>query len=208
MSTGDPFQLAIEHQRAGRLGEAEAACRAILGRNANDLRAAHMLGVILLQQRRPADAAPLLQRAAAATNNADVQFVYGEACRLSGNSRPRRLRTQVPLDPRARPRRRTTRSGWRSCSRASSSRRSSRGNAPSSSSPISPKRTRNLGAALAQQKKYSEAAAVLRKAVQLNPRFAPAHNNLANVLNELEEIDAAMIEWQAAIDLSPNYFDA
>ena len=49
---------------------------------------------------------------------------------------------------------------------------------------------------------------MLRRAVQLNPKFPPVHNNLANVLNELEEFDEAIRHWETAIALVPNYHDA
>jgi tetratricopeptide (TPR) repeat protein len=208
MSTGDPFQLAIEHQRAGRLAEAEATCRSLLARNSNDLRAAHMLGVLLLQQRRPAEAAPLLQRAAAATTNPDVQFVAGEASRLSGQFAAAEAAYRKSLSARAL---------FPPAHNALGLALVQQGKVESAIlawqraiqlKPDFAEALANLGAALAQQKKFSEAATVLRKAVQLNPKFAPAHNNLANVLNELEETDAAMAEWRAAIELAPNYFDA
>src|SRR5687768_1025499 len=85
MSATDPLQPAIDHHRAGRLGEAEAAYRAAVARNPRDARALHLLGMLLIQSRRPGEAVQLLQRAALiAPNIADVHFALAESLRLTG----------------------------------------------------------------------------------------------------------------------------
>ena len=205
----DPLQPAIEHHRAGRLADAETVYRAAVERNPRDARALHLLGMLLIQSRRPAEAMQLLQRAALiAPHVPDVHFALGEALRLTGSyadaeAAYRKSLSIRPLFPPAhnmlgvalvqQGKIESAVLAWQRAIQLKAD---------------FPEAHANLGAALAQQEKYSDAAVVLRRAVQLRPTFAPAHNNLANVLNELEETDEAVKEWQAAIDLAPNYFDA
>jgi predicted TPR repeat methyltransferase len=60
----DQLQIALEHHRGGRLRQAAAGYRALLTEDADNADAMHWLGVLLLQAGRPADALPLLARAA------------------------------------------------------------------------------------------------------------------------------------------------
>jgi predicted TPR repeat methyltransferase/thioredoxin-like negative regulator of GroEL len=60
----DPVQIALEHHRAGRLVTAEAGYRSALAADPGHPEALHWLGVLLTQAGRPAEAVPLLARAA------------------------------------------------------------------------------------------------------------------------------------------------
>ena len=209
MNPTDPLQPAIAHHRAGRLAEAEAGYRAAVGRNANDPRALHLLGTVLLQQRRAADAVPFLERASKiAPQVADIHHLLGEALRLNGafvaaEQAYRKSLATRPLFPPAH-----NALGLALVQQGKIDSAVLAWQRAIKLKPDYAEAHANLGTALAQQKNYSEAAAVLRKAVQLNPKFPPAHNNLANVLNELGETDEAIAHWQAAVDLAPRYADA
>src|SRR5262245_5839788 len=61
MSASDR-NAAFAHFRAGRLAEAESACRAIVARDANDAEALHLLGFILATSGRRDEGLPLLDR--------------------------------------------------------------------------------------------------------------------------------------------------
>jgi tetratricopeptide (TPR) repeat protein len=205
----DPLQSAIAHHRAGRLAEAEAGYRAAVARNANDPRALHMLGAVLVQQRRPADAIPHLQRAAKiAPQVAEIHFALGEAFRLTGAFAAAEAAYRQTLSIRALFPQAHNALGLALVQQGKIDSAIVSWQRAIQLKPDFPEPHANLGAALAQQEKFSEAATVLRKAVQLNPKFAPAHNNLANVLSELEETDEAIAHWEAAILLAPNYHDA
>ena len=71
----DPFQIALEHHRGGRLRQAEAGYRAILTHDADDANALHWLGVLTLQAGQPAAAVPLLGRAAS-LRPSDLAFAH------------------------------------------------------------------------------------------------------------------------------------
>src|SRR6478672_1627905 len=82
----DPLQLALDHHRAGRLDEAAAIYQQALADDPNNIRALHLMGTLLLQARRPAEAVALLRRGAAiAPASPDIQFALGDALRMSGD---------------------------------------------------------------------------------------------------------------------------
>lgn len=62
--SADPFQIALEHHRAGRLRQAEAGYRALLAADAQNADALHWLGVLVLQAGHAAEAMEMLRRAA------------------------------------------------------------------------------------------------------------------------------------------------
>ena len=205
----DPLQPAIAHHRAGRLAEAEAGYRAAVARNGNDPRALHMLGTVLIQQRRPADAVAFLQRAQQiAPQVPEIHFALGEALRMTGQFAAAEAAYRQALARRALFPQAHNALGLALVQQGKTDSAIVAWQRAIQLKPDFPDPHANLGAALAQQKKFSEAARVLRRAVQLNERFPAAHNNLANVLNELEEFDEAIRHWEAAIALVPNYHDA
>jgi protein O-mannosyl-transferase len=53
-----------------------------------------------------------------------------------------------------------------------------------------------------------EAMAHYRRALELNPRFSQAHNNVAALLMPLGQVDDALRHWATAIEIEPTYADA
>ena len=79
------LQSAIEHHKAGRLGEAEAIYRKLLAQSPRDPRLLHLLGSALLQQGKTADAIPLLRSAAMiAPAAAQTWAALAQASRMAG----------------------------------------------------------------------------------------------------------------------------
>jgi len=66
----------------------------------------------------------------------------------------------------------------------------------------------NLGVALLEKGRLSEAEAHCAEAVRLRPNYAEAHNNLANVLKRKKRFAAATLHYRAAIALDPDFFEA
>jgi Tfp pilus assembly protein PilF len=62
----------------------------------------------------------------------------------------------------------------------------------------------NLGLELERQKRYEEAAAQFRAAIQLKPLEAKAHANLANALCFQDRVNEGIAEYQEALRLNPN----
>src|SRR5262245_29259033 len=82
----DPLQTALDHHRAGQLDRAAQAYQEMLAHNPNNVRALHLLGTLMMQQRRLGEAMDLLRRAATiAPASPDVQFALGDVLRMSGD---------------------------------------------------------------------------------------------------------------------------
>lgn len=76
----DPFQIALEHHRAGRLVQAEAAYRALVVQEPQNADALHWLGVLLHQAGLSEESIPLLEKAAALRpGDAGFQHNLGQA---------------------------------------------------------------------------------------------------------------------------------
>ncbi len=73
---------------------------------------------------------------------------------------------------------------------------------------IWPGLTRNLGNVLWQQGKLEEAEASYRRALDLHPNLASAHNNLGTVLLERNKLDEAVASYRQALIIEPDYADA
>ncbi|MBZ0105713.1 MAG: tetratricopeptide repeat protein, partial [Sulfuricella denitrificans] len=65
-----------------------------------------------------------------------------------------------------------------------------------------------LGNILRSLKRTAEAAVRYREALELNPDYAKAHNNLGVCLKELKEIDVAAAHFRRAIELEPDFVEA
>ena len=77
-------------------------------------------------------------------------------------------------------------------------------------STVEPTAVYNHGVALMREKKFAEALADFRKAVQEKPDFAEAHNNLAYCLRLQgpAQYNEAMSHYNKAIQLNPNLAEA
>ena len=65
-----------------------------------------------------------------------------------------------------------------------------------------------LGVSNLALKCFAAAENAFREAIRLNPNFAPAHNNLGNVLQELNQLENAALSYARALALNPDYVDA
>src|SRR5262249_31391649 len=66
----------------------------------------------------------------------------------------------------------------------------------------------NIGWALYDKGKLDEAIASYRKAIALDPNYAPAHYHLANALRDKGKVDEAVSEYQNTIALDPKHAEA
>src|SRR5947207_1423148 len=56
--------------------------------------------------------------------------------------------------------------------------------------------------------RYDEALAAYQQALQLDPDYAKAYNNMGYVLNEIKRYEEALAAYEQAIRLNPNYAKA
>jgi protein O-GlcNAc transferase len=63
----------------------------------------------------------------------------------------------------------------------------------------------NLGNVLREMRRYDEAAAACRRAIEAQPTMAAAHNNLGTVFEKLNDVDQAVMAYLRAVELDPRY---
>lgn len=71
-------------------------------------------------------------------------------------------------------------------------------------SPDSPRAHLNLGTALAQKARWTEAAQHFARAIEIRPNYAEAHYNLGNAQMALGELPAAILSYRRALTITPN----
>ena len=62
-----------------------------------------------------------------------------------------------------------------------------------------------MGVLLLESNNFYKAKQLFQKAIQIQPNYAAAHNNLGITFNALEEAQKAIISYQKAIQIQPNY---
>src|SRR2546423_4133851 len=70
--------------------------------------------------------------------------------------------------------------------------------------PNEPEALHLFGVLRHQQGRHSEAADLVRRAVQINPRDADAHTNLASICRALKDAEGAILAGRRAVELQPN----
>ncbi|MDQ6807986.1 MAG: tetratricopeptide repeat protein [Verrucomicrobiota bacterium] len=71
-------------------------------------------------------------------------------------------------------------------------------------SPDSPRAHLNLGTALAQKPRWTEAAHHFARAIEIRPNYAEAHYNLGNAQMALGDLPAAILSYRRALTITPN----
>jgi tetratricopeptide (TPR) repeat protein len=66
----------------------------------------------------------------------------------------------------------------------------------------------NLAAALQQESRLEEAAAHYRRAIEIQPGYAPAYNNLGTALRAAGQVDQAIATYERALAVRPDFPDA
>lgn len=171
---------AIELHRAGRLGEAERACRQALRQDPAQPQALTLLGVIARQAGRLDAAIDLLRRATqVAPDYADAYYNLGNALR-DRNDRSQDDRTAaIEAYDRAlalRP----TQAGWHN----------------------------NRAVVLLTEGDAPAAEAGFRRAVALDPGYAEAHSNLGNALLKQGRLEEAVAAYRQALAFNPDFAGA
>jgi tetratricopeptide (TPR) repeat protein len=212
VSIAESLSVAYRHFQAGGLGEAERVCREILAAYPQQDAAMHLLGLIALRcghsamavewiakacARNPQNAeafgnlgialeaaCEVVQAAASFERAVELNPAYAEAWTNLGNLRMAQGRLDEAIG----------------CHRRATAGR-----------PNYPEAWCNLGIALAARKLLDDTAEALKsieQALELNPGFAEAHNNLGLLLQDRGETQRALDEFDRALSLRPNYAEA
>jgi Tfp pilus assembly protein PilF len=209
MTIDQAIDLAMSHHGAGRLREAEAIYRQILGTAPNHPDALHLLGLVAYQAGQLEPAVDLIRRAIAANPRAaayhanlglvlihlhridETIAAYRQAAALDPNVAEVHSNLGVMLHQKGQ------------IDEAIASLRQALVVQPNY-----PEALLNLGNALHAAGQTDEAIESFRQALRLRPDYPEAMSNLGASLREKGEVDQAIVELQRAISLRPDYAEA
>ncbi len=200
---------ALEHHKAGRLEEAEAAYRELLAREPEHADARHLLGILSAQRGDPQGAVALIEQAIErAPAIPDYHHNLGEAYRALGAFdqaiaayehalalNPDRPATHYNLG--------NARQAQGRLEEAIAAYRRVLALKPEEA-----EAHRALGNALHESGQLDEAVDAYRQAIALSPGHADAHHSLGIVLQEQGKMREAMDRHRKAIELDPHFAEA
>ncbi|MEI8196877.1 MAG: MFS transporter [Phycisphaerae bacterium] len=205
------FEVALGHQQAGRLAEAEGIYRQILASQPGHADSLHMLGLIAYQVGRHAVAADLIRQAIARNPNYPVAYCnLGNILTEMGKGRLeeavaacRRALALMPNFPEAY-------SNLGNALRAQGLLDEALGAYRQAIAlrPEYPEAHNNLDNVLRDKGLLQEAGAACRQAMALRPNFSEAYSNLGNVLGDQGKWAEASVVYRQAIALKPNMAEA
>jgi Flp pilus assembly protein TadD len=205
IDSAQSIQDALQHHRAGRLGEAEKLYRAVLASQPDHVDAMHLLGVLLGQTGRAQAGIELVGRACAIYPTfAELFLSFGDLLHGSGDCGRaiESYRRALQLNPQL----------FEAHNNLGNTlidlhRHAEAGEAYRAALQLDPRRDRtwsNLGIVLRAAGQFDEAIAAFNKAIELDPDSAIANDNLGIVLREAGRIDASLAAHQRALELEPN----
>lgn len=205
-TVAEALTSAIEHHRAGRLEEAEALYRRILGSVPDHHDAWHLLGLIAHQLERNEEAAQLIGRALALAPRTAL-FHYHLGAVLAVLQRRAEatdtLRTAIEIDPRlSGPR---TELGLCLIGEGRYAEAAAVLREELVLAPLDAVALRNLGVCCYEMGLLEDAEECTRRAVELDPDSSTTWNNLAGILISRGEPEAAAPLYEEAYRRDPGY---
>jgi protein O-GlcNAc transferase len=206
--TQPTLKLAGESHRAGRLDEAEAIYRQVIGQNGNNAEAWHLLGTLLVQTGRVQGALPLIRRAIALDGNrADYHLNLGVALLKLSNAVDAANACQAALAIRP-----DWAEAWYNLGCAAGAMGRWDVAIDSYQRAIALKADYaeahfNLGDALRATDRGDEALEAFRRAADIKPS-AQALNNLGNSLQLQDRYEEAIDAYRRAVAIEPSSINA
>ncbi len=203
------MNLAVEHQRAGRLSQAEKIYKQILKAQPNNSAAYNNLGVALKSQGKLDEAIACYRRAQ------KINPDYAEAINNLGNA----LKEQEKLDEALVCFRRAVeiKPDYADARNSLGAVLDKQGHLEEAiacyrraleDKPDDESAHNNLGVTLKGQGKVDEAIACYHRALEIKPDYAEAHNNLANAVKDLGNPEDALTRYRRAMQIDPDYASA
>jgi predicted O-linked N-acetylglucosamine transferase (SPINDLY family) len=200
----------LQLARGGRVGEAIAACRALVESEPENADAFGWLGLLLLQSGKAMDAlAPFGRGLALRPNAPALQFHYGLALRAVGgreDAAADAFRKAIEFQPQYADAHLQLGNALKKLGRFGEAEASLRRAAELS--PTDAAAWLNWGVALLELGRVDESVRCFRRAVEIEPARAEAHNILGNALLEQGTIEAAGEALRHALRLNPALADA
>lgn len=209
MTIPQALEIAVQHHQAGRLEEAEALYRQILGTQPEHADALHFLGVIAAQVGRHDAAVEWIRKAVAlAPNNPDAHCNLGVAWRAIGRLDEaipayRRAIELKPDYPQAHNNLGTALAAQGRLDEATAAFRRAVELQPDYAEAF-----KNLGKALGDCGRFDEAIAAYRRALELKPDAPDALNALGIALKERGLNEEATAAFRRALELNPDDAEA
>jgi tetratricopeptide (TPR) repeat protein len=206
MQIGDAVNLAIEHEKAGRLAEAESVCRSIVEEHPHTAAAWNLLAMIAARSGNDQLALENLLRAITADpQSAALHANLGELKRKMGrvDESLAAFHAAAGLEPNSPVLHNKLGIALRM-----------KGNLPDSAVEFARAIAldgayadphNNLGNTLRDIGRFDEAIAEYRAAIAIKPNLADARLNLANIFAERGQFDAALAEFHAVLRIQPNH---
>jgi tetratricopeptide (TPR) repeat protein len=193
--------------REGKLSEAEAVCRAELGKAPRSATALHLLGLVR-KDSGDANAGERLLRESIGLEPARAEFRANLANLLRRLGRyaeaERSYREALGLDPQHRPARLGLARTLNDLGQHQAAEGESR--VLLASQPRDAEAWSLLAGALRGQNQLSEAEVAYRKAIEARPNFGPAHHNLGSLLSQLDRAEESLESLMRAQHLGVSGF--
>lgn len=209
MSAAEALQLAVRHQQAGRLAQAEAVLRQILLQRPNDAEALHQLAIVAYQAGKMPLAVQLIERALGINPNVHLYHEnIAEMYRRLGQ--PQKAiahgKRAVALKEDAADAHNNL--GIAYFDTAAYDMAVACYDRAIELKPRFAEAISNRANAFRQLKRLTEAEAEYRRAIALTPAYAEAHNNLGSVLRDQGRHAESEAAYRRAIELKPHYIEA
>jgi protein O-GlcNAc transferase len=192
----------LQHQRAGRVAEADKIYSLILAQIPDQPDALHLRGIILTEAGRAAEAIELIAKAITGVpNSAQYRHSFGNALRAAGkiDEAIAEFKESLRLNPKIAETHNNLANAYlfrRQLQEAIAAYREAIRLKPDFVGAYA-----NLGTALRQKGQFEESIAAQRQALRLKPHFAQFHANLGLALEQFGRIEPALDEYREAIRL-------
>jgi predicted O-linked N-acetylglucosamine transferase (SPINDLY family) len=203
------FATALQHHRAGHLGQAESLYRQILTADSNHADALHMLGVLALQTGRPPLAIETITLAI--QHNGQMPAFHnnlGNAYAAVGQWQDAEASYRRALDRKRDYAEAHYNLGSALMEQGKLEEAASAYRQALTLRPNHAQTYLNLSNALQAQGKLEEAAEACQRALAAKPDLASAHNNLGNILIAQNRLEAALAAYSRALELQPDLAQA
>ena len=208
----DIFELlrdGLAHHQAGRSQEAEAAYRAVLAADPNQVKALYLLGVLYTAAGRLDDALDLLQRAVAGDpEDTDARFNLGNALFRKGDLQGALAQYRIVVEQRPGYGDVYANMGRVHLELGDVEAAMAAGRTAVARKPALAEGHTNLGLALLAANRIPEAIEAFQAALARQPRSAAAHANLANALTRARRFSEGVDAARAALARDPDLADA
>jgi len=208
-AAGVVLDQAMEAHLAGKIGEAQELYQSILAVNPDDHVALHLLGVSYIQQERPLEGIPLLERALALrSGHADVH--YNLACALQGLNRLDEAIAHYEAALAINPGHAAAHLNLGNALQAQDRHAEAMAHYRETLAlkPDDADAQNNWGNSLQALDRHEEASEHYEKAIEIAPDHAYARSNLGNTLQALNRHEEAIARYQEALVIKPEFAEA